>query len=296
MSLFIRKIVFCYIGLIAGLAAWPMSELIASYQADFPSYLVFSILMGAAFGLVMGGFFGTIESITLSIRAKFVSGLVSGMLIGCLGGIIGYLVGQSVLFFMTEVLSYSNKIFHAVAVPIARMVGWGAMGMIIGSIDGIRTRSLNKVKIGLLGGLIGGMSGGGILEYIRVSYPELSLGRLAGFLSLGLFIGLFYSIFEKYFSRGVLKLLNGSGKGKEFLLVQRCIQVGKAKKSDILLETYTGVSDIHAKIQVKGNTVIIKSNSSTHPVVVNEEPIMEHQLKFEDVIQIGNAKFMFFYK
>lgn len=252
--------------------------------------------MGATFGGVMGAFFGSIESITLSIQSKFFSGIISGIIIGAFGGILGYLTGQLVLILLIDTLSYSNKMLNTIAIPISRIIGWGTLGIFIGAIDGLRTRSLNKIKVGLLGGFLGGLIGGGILEYLRVYFPDFSLGRLLGILCLGFFIGLLYSIFENYFSRGVFKLLNGPMKGKEYLLIQKKIRLGAAQKSDIYLENYKGIIENHAGIEVNGNTVVIKSKKSTHPVIVNEEPIMEHQLKFEDVIQVGNAKFLFFYK
>ena len=67
MSTLLRKAVFGLIGLLGGLAAWPLAEGILSMQMFFPSYLVFSSVLGMTLGGVMGAFFGSIESITLSL-------------------------------------------------------------------------------------------------------------------------------------------------------------------------------------------------------------------------------------
>jgi len=133
------------------------------------------------------------------------------------------------------------------------------------------------------------------LEYFKIQLPGIVFARLSGLLILGLLIGLFYSIFEKGFSRGVLKLLNGKLKGKEYLILQKSTKIGKSPQSDIYLEDYADVDDTHAEIHAAKGKIVLKNQQTKASVKVNEDVIEEYPLRFEDVVQIGSAKFLFYY-
>lgn len=296
MSTFTRKLIFCFIGVLAGLAAWPLAEFVLVYQAVFPSFLFFSISVGAVLGAVMGGFFGSVDAITLSVKPRFASGVITGLCVGLIGGAVGFLAGQSALLLMVQKFLYSNSSLQTTIIPISRIVGWAVLGVFIGSIEGVRARSMAKIQVGVLGGLLGGMLGGLTLEYLKLYLSTILLARLAGLLILGLLIGLFYSLFEKRFSRGTLKLLNGKLKGKEYLLVQKSTKIGTSPQSDIFLKDYSGVDGTHAEIRAKRGRLFLKSQPNKKPVKVNEDVIGEHNLRFEDVVQIGSAKFLFYHQ
>jgi len=291
-----RKLVFGIIGLLAGLAAWPAAEFILILQSSFPSYLVFTMILGAIFGAIMGGFFGSVEGITLSIRSRILPGIITGVLVGAVGGAIGFLIGQGVLFLITDMFFHSNKTLQTYGIPISRTIGWGFLGFFIGTVEGIRARSWTKVKVGMTGGIVGGLLGGFVIEYLRMIFPSFPYARLVGLLILGFLIGLFYGIFEKRFSQGVIKLLNGALKGKEYLLVQKTIRIGTSGKADIQLTGYKNVADIHALLKTVKGEVILNTVQTKDRVLINELKTTEQMLKFGDVIQIGAAKFLFFYK
>ncbi len=296
MSTFLRKLVFGFIGILAGLAAWPIAEIILAQQSAFPTFLVFTITLGAAFGAVMGAFLGASEGITLSIKAKIIPGILTGALVGIIGGAIGFLIGQGALFIINETLIHSTKSLQSIGIPISRTIGWAFLGMFVGTVEGFRAKSWAKIRVGILGGLLGGVLGGAALEYLRVTFPNFEFARLIGLLILGMLIGLFYGIFEKSLSHGVLKLLNGKIKGKEYLLVKRNITIGTSEKADIQLPAYKDVADIHANIRIKKDDITISYVDAKNRVLVNELKVDNHQLKFEDVVQVGSAKFLFFYQ
>ncbi|NQU65936.1 MAG: phosphopeptide-binding protein [SAR324 cluster bacterium] len=296
MSTLMRKLVFGIIGLLAGLAAWPAAELILTFQSAFPTYLVFTVTLGVFFGGIMGGFLGSVEGITLSIRSRILPGIITGILVGAVGGAVGFLIGQGALFLVSDMFFHSNKTLHTYGIPIARTIGWGFLGFFIGTVEGVRARSWMKIKVGMLGGIAGGLMGGFVIEYLRILYPHFAYTRLIGLLILGFLIGLFYGLFEKRFSQGMLKLLNGKLKGKEYLLVQKAIRVGTSEKTDIQLTGYRNVADIHALLKSVKGEIVIKNVKPENRVLVNELNITEEKLKFEDVVQIGTAKFLFLYK
>ena len=111
--------------------------------------------------------------------------------------------------------------------PVSRAIGWAVLGVFVGAGEGVRAASLKKIAVGVLGGLVGGLVGGFALEYAALLFPQLAYPRLLGFLILGLAIGVFYGLVERGLSFGVLRLLTGPLKGKEFLLNQRRMNIGQ---------------------------------------------------------------------
>lgn len=293
MSTLMRRIFLCVLGIIAGLASWSIAEVVLLFQSGFPSYLIFTVFLGMIFGLLMGAIFGSGEGIIMSTKSNISSGMLQGALIGIIGGIVGFLAGQAVLFLVGEVFIHSMKRFNTIGFPISRAIGWAFLGVFIGIIEGIRSRSINKIKVGILGGIIGGFLGGLVLEYSRLVIPNILFARLIGLIIFGLFIGLFYGFVEKRLSFGVLRLLNGKFKGKEFLINQKRLKIGSSNKSNIVLSAYSNVSDLHAEVEIKRDEVIIKNRNKKEPVIVNDEKINEHILKIEDVIRIGSAKLLY---
>lgn len=296
MSTLTRRIFLCLIGMLAGLAAWPVAEAALLFQTAFPSYLIFTIFLGLIFGLIMGAFFGSSDGIIMSVRPSIYSGMIQGAVIGIIGGIAGFLIGQGALFLFGNMFIQSMKSFNNFGLPVSRAIGWAFLGLFIGIVDGVRSRSFDKIKVGIIGGVMGGFLGGLALEYLRPVIPGITFPRLVGLLIFGLLIGLCYGLVENRLSFGVLRLLNGKFKGKEFLINQRKMKIGNIEKNDIVLSGYDGISDIHAELRLKGDEVIITSQDSKKPVLVNDDAIKEHQLKLQDVIKIGSAKLIYRFK
>ena len=293
MSTSAKRFIICTLGILGGLAAWPAAEVILIYQASFPSYLVFSIVQGSVLGFFLGIFFGSAEGIISSDRIKAVNGIITGAFIGLIGGAAGMLAGQAVLFLLKTTLFTSFKSFNFIGVHLARALGWATMGMFIGIIEGIRALSGRKISVGIIGGFSGGLLGGLIYEYSSFLFPETFFARLAGLAIMGFLIGLFYSLIEKRLSAGILRLLNGSLKGKEFFINQRRIKIGSSKKNDICLKDYKEVADRHAIIRFKRDDVYIEERNEKNPVFVNDQRVKSRALKYEDVLRIGSAKFFF---
>lgn len=296
MSSFMKKIFLCLIGILAGLAAWPIAETVIYFQSKFPSYLILSVVLGGVFGLIMGMFFSTTEGIILQDKSKIFSGVFMGIIIGIIGGILGFLAAQFFMFFIGDKLSHSARSFDKFILPLSRGIGWAILGIFIAIVEGIRSGSFKKFLVGFIGGLLGGLIGGLCLEYLRFVIPNISISRLAGLLIFGFFIGLFYGFIEKSLSKGILRLLNGTLKGKEYLINQKKIKIGSSKKNDIILSDYENVEDNHAVLNIKKDDVILKNIGKKNPVLINESAVSEQVLKLEDVIKIGNAKFLFKFK
>lgn len=222
--------------------------------------------------------------------------MITGSLVGIAGGVIGFLVGQGVLQLMSDIVIQSNKSLRTVGIPVSRVVSWTVLGLFIGIVEGVRSLSWSKIRVGILGGIVGGLFGSILMEYLRFKFPEFIFARLAGLMVFGMLIGIFYGLFEKRLSQGILRLLNGKLKGKEYLLVQKKIKIGNSSKMDIQLADYKGVNDHHALLTMSKDDATIQAADEKDRVLINEVKIDTHTLKFEDVVQIGSAKFLFYYK
>ena len=300
MSTALRRLVISILGLLAGAAAWPLMELILSYQQLFPSYFFFSIAQGALFGIVMGAFFGSGEGLTSKESGKIVGGTLTGMATGVVGGVVGFIAGQGVLFLVVQHAFTSYHTQQLIAVPLARVVGWAILGIAVGVSEGVRARSLKKSLVGVGGGFLGGVLGGVSIEYLRTRYPELLYTRLIGLAIFGLLIGVCYSLLERRVSLGVLRVLNGRRRGKEYSFAQNRLSIGSEQHNDIVLTGYAHIAPEHARFRVRGKDVYVQKiddpeqNTGVHKIFVNERPVENEQLlKYEDVIQIGSAKLFY---
>lgn len=295
MTIGIRKMLLCAIGLISGLTVWPFAELVLHFQESFSSYLLFTVVLGATFGFVIGGVFGSRDGLFSGIKRHLLLGVIRGGLIGLVGGIIGFLCGQLVLFLGGEYLIHSKVAYNTIALPLSRSAGWGVLGIFIGMIDGLRSRSMIKFRAGIIGGLAGGIIGGAFLEYMRLLLPIGIIARLTGFLIFGLSIGFFYSLVEERLSYGYLKVLNGREKGREFLVSNNTIKIGKSTTNDIILGGYASIAPDHARISIINGNVVLQKVSTKWGVMANDQSVDEHMLKIDDVIQIGRAKLLYGY-
>lgn len=275
------------------------------FQMSFSGYFQFSLSQGIALGLVFGAIFGSFEGIIVSSRNKAFKGMLFGSLAGIAAGAIGVIVGQSFLFRTGDLIFTSFLNIKNIALIAANGIAWVLIGIFVSMIEGLRSRSLRKVIVGLSGGIAGGLIGGMTLQALLYLYPEQNLALLGGLVIFGFSLSYFYSAFENRFSLGAIKLLNGPLKNKEYNLVKNKMSIGSLNTCDIVLTGYRNVAPLHAWITIKKGRVLftpVKNapqnkgltivNGATI-VKVNDEIKEESSLRREDVFSVGNAKFMY---
>jgi hypothetical protein len=293
MTLGMRIILLGLIGLLAGALCWPFTELILFYQASFPTLLLFSVVLGVAVGLFMGGSFGMSEGALTNSWAKVRSGGATGALIGCVGGMLGFIAGQTALLAVGSFFFNTTGQLRNYGIPISRALGWAVFGMVVGVGEGVRSRSGAKALNGIIGGFAGGLAGGLVVEYIRLLSPSSGYARLAGLCVLGLFIGIAYALVERSLAKASLRLLSGRSRGREFLLTQGRTVVGGAQKTDVTLAGYGRVAGEHAEIHRDGRDFTLVQGDGKKPVYVNDEKVERTVLRDGDIIRIGDAQFQF---
>jgi hypothetical protein len=289
MTAFLKKVLLTILGLAGALFAWAALELLLGFGERLGGYLVLSVAQGVIVGGAMGFFFGTSEGILLSEKKRALKGGLTGFLIGMAGGVVAVLLAQSVLYLLGNSDLFSRGVAGRIVTPAGRALGWVFLGMIIGAVDGIRAGSLRRIGIGISGGFVGGLLGGAALELLVLYLADSVAARFAGLLLLGASIGLFYSLFEHARAYGILKVLTGPIRGKEYVISMRKTRLGSSPASGLVLEGYAGVEKNHAELSAgkEGLLLVVKDG----PVLVNDDKVSgKTELKYEDVIQLGSAR------
>jgi hypothetical protein len=294
MTNLMRRLMIVALGLLGALLAWPLVEACVARQAFFPSYLAYSVVAGIAAGASMGAFFGSAEGLLDRSYKKALAGALSGIATGVAGGVLGSFAAQALLFLSGESLLQSAPLRNGALFVIARAAGWAVIGCAIGTSEGIRARSLKKALLGAAGGLGGGFAGGLLFVWFGTAFASFYVGRLLALMVMGGLISFLYSLLEKRFAAGTFKALNGPLKGKEYLMNQRRISIGRTESLDIVLKGYQNVAPLHALIKAEGGgKVTIEKKDGK--VIVNEREIDRARLELDDVIKIGSAKFLYGY-
>jgi Mg-chelatase subunit ChlD len=287
MSHVIRRVLYLSMGFLSGIAVWPAMELLLAHQGSFQWYLSFSVASGALFGGVVGAFIGAVDGMVAGATRRAIEGALFGAGVGALGGGIGFVLGQSLLLMFGAT--------NAIEIALFRTAGWAVMGASVAFAEGTRRRSVRRAAVGLLGGFLGGVLGGIAVETIPLFLPVTYARPIAlGF--YGCAVTGMYGLFERRITVGVLRLLNGRSKGKEFILNQRTTEVGTRKGADVFLSGYRGVESSHAHLQEVNGELIVFPADEEIVVKRNDERVEANGsglLKYGDVLQFGTAKFLF---
>jgi hypothetical protein len=291
MSLAARRILVLSAGVVAGLIAWPLSELLLGVQGSFPSYLLFTVASGGLYGALFGLAFGSVDGIAGGVSARKWLGLVTGLVVGLGAGAVGALAGQAVYLAIGQAVLVSAA-GRQVGLPLARGIGWAIMGVILGAAEGARLRSGKRAGIGALGGLLGGLAGGLVIEYGQLLFPDAAWVRPAGSVLLGLLLATGFAIIERGFLLGALVLVTGPLRGREYPLPPGRTTIGSSIRDTISLVPYDGVASRHALITGNRAGLSLKRGPAGQEVLVNEQTVESAELKYDDVVDVGSARFV----
>lgn len=89
-----------------------------------------------------------------------------------------------------------------------------------------------------------------------------------------------------------IMILSEQHRGKTFELTKDLYTVGRIEERDICIPDPT-ISTYHGSFVKNGNTYILKDNNSTNGSRVNNEPILEQELKNSDIIQLGDVEMLY---
>ena len=195
------------------------------------------------------------------------------VMVGGMGGLLGGAIGQA--FFGWFKLS------------VFQVLGWTFTGFMIGAAPGMydllerlltRERmggAIRKLIHGLIGGFVGGFLGGLVsllLTFIgtlvfRENAATFWTPFAAGFIALGMCIGLLIGTAQVVLKEAWLKIESGRRAGREVLLTKPSITIGRAESCDIGLFGDPTVERKHARIVLQGNRYLVEdADTPTAPI------------------------------
>ena len=281
MSRLMRLYYYAVLGAMGGLIGWQASNKIG---LSFWSNIYLSeILVGGLIGLSIGGLIGLSEGLnSRNILQVLKSGLFSGGL-GLIGGAIG--------------LPLAEGLFQLIGGGlVGRAIGWALFGLLIGGAFAITSGS--EAWKPALGGALGGLLGGGVLESVRSLFPDPIYGKAIGLTLLGAAIGIFIALIVLLLSRAWLEVTSGKMKGSEFILDKFVKKNGPSAfigssplKSDIVLPD-PDIEPQHALLKGEDSHFNLK-DLSLSGTFINGKKIEITNLRKNQVIKVGNTELVY---
>jgi len=281
MSRFSRFYTYGVLGAIGGLFAWQVSNILG---LSFTRSLFLSeLIVGALMGLLVGFFIGLAEGVAgknliFGLRKSVISALL-----GAVGGAIALPLAEGVF------LSIGGQAW-------TRPLGWSIFGLLVGLATGI-TGGAQMWKGGL-GGFIGGLFGGGLLEIVRSLLNDTLVGKGVGLILLGTVVGVFIALIVFILSKVWLEVTSGKLRGMEFILDKFLPENGPTAyigsspmKADIVL-TDPDVSAQHAILKGHGNYFTLK-DISLGGTYVNGKRIEQTRLAQGQRIRMGKTELVY---
>jgi hypothetical protein len=213
-------------------------------------------------------------------------GLVLGFVFAFIGGLVFNVLTH--LIVQAGVESASNPLFW-----LCRALAWAIIGISGGLVFGIVSRSGKKTSYGMLGGVIGAAIGGLLFDPICLLTQGGEASRAIGMSILGASTGIAIGLVESALKDRWLYVSGGPLAGKQFVLYQDLVTIGRSQSNTIYLFKDLGVLEQHATIEHRTGRSVL---TACGPVVVSGQPLqanMQRALNSGDVIQIGRYTFTY---
>ncbi len=278
-------------GLAGAFLAWVLCE--PSFEDDgvqgWAAIWMFPLMV-----ILMSLGFGTVESIVernwnrLPLRGLAACGL--GVVFGFVFDFVANFVYALLLPIVIElgVTSINNPLFW-----LRRSLAWAVFGMAGGLIFGIVSKSGKKICYGMLGGAIGAALGGLLFDPISMLTQGGEASRAIGMSILGASTGIAIGLVESALKDRWLYVSSGPLAGKQFVLYQDLVTIGRNQANTIYLFKDPDILDQHATIEhCAGKSLLTASG----PMVVSGQTLqsgMQRILKSGDVLQIGRYTFTY---
>ena len=225
-----------------------------------------------------------------------------GALVGFLGGLITGLITRHINLLPLQIAG--------------TLFGWTLTGLLIGASIGVfdllaaLMRDQNpwgagrKVIHGLLGGAVGGLLGsilyllfgaafGGVFGKV-VDVDKMWTPAAAGFVALGLCIGLLIGLAQVILREAWLKVEKGFRPGRELIVSKEQVVIGRGEACDIGLFGDNGVERTHARILRKGDRYVLIDADTPGGTYLNGRRIDgPTALRAGDEIGVGKAVIRF---
>jgi len=256
---------------------------------------------GLAAGLFIGVMLGLASGYIQGSRTHVLRGVALGAILGVVGGTLGVTMGNA-LFMALGGDPHGNPLSPQQL--IARSLGWGMFGLLIGLAEGAVGRSVQRSFQGALGGLLGGLAGGvsfnvsaALLGPLAVTLTEGAGGgtipRAVGLVCVGGFIGLFIGLVEGLARTAWLRLSLGRNEGKEWVVDAAQTFIGRSEMAHVPLFGDPNIAPMHALIQRQGQTYMLIDGGSPLGTYLNGQRVQQAPLFHGAQVAIGQNVLQF---
>jgi hypothetical protein len=240
--------------------------------------VVSTFLIGGLAGALIGGALQLVAGQTNPQWRRQLRRVPPGLIAGAVGGAAGGLLGE--------------LLFATIGLP--RALGWTAMGLGIGSAEGLYEASRRKLRNGLIGGGLGGLIGGVLFDFVvsaTASQSGLS-GRAAALVVLGVAIGAMIGLAQVVLKEAWLTVVDGFGAGRQLILSGEKTVLGRGDHLPLPLLGYAGrdLESEHAVITRKPDgRFFLADNGSRLGTLLNGHRLTAAQLLHDgDLIRLGS--------
>lgn len=226
------------------------------------------------------------EGLLARSLARAVQYAKEAAIIGFAWGSLGLLVGD-LIFDLTSELRGNSAFF----MWLFRSIAWAAAGASAGFASGVADELVIKILRGLMGGVVGGAIGGLMFDPIAWVFGGGAISRLVGFVVLGLCVGFLVRLASTLTRRAWLVITEGRGKGREIVIDQPAVTIGKNELVEVLLMGAPDLAGRHARLTCDASGSWLEEQEGT--IEVDGQRGQRLPLKNGSVIGLGSVKLMF---
>lgn len=240
---------------------------------------------------------GTVESLVeRSWHRVLLRGLAAvglGLVLGFIFNLVANIVFGLLLRLLVSMGAKAENLASNPLLWFSRALAWAAFGMAGGLIFGIVSKSGKKASYGMLGGAIGAAIGGLLFDPISLLTRGGEASRAIGLSILGASTGIAIGLVESALKDRWLYVSGGPLAGKQFVLYQDVVTIGKSQSSTIYLFKDPAILEQHATIEHRAGKSLLTAYGL---VVISGQTLqarMQHMLRSGDMLQIGRYTFSY---
>lgn len=272
------------VGCFAALAsAVPLGLTLTVVHGAFPASIMFGLLLGS----FLAAFFMIFEHLWYGKSGGMMTKVLVSSSVGAAGGIGGALLGQALFHTWGTRLVGSASSGLSVPLSAGAALGWGLTGAAVGlAVTLPFSENRRRWFAASMGGLGGGFIGGFIMQSFRPLMGVVSM--TLGLAVLGLIMGFGISWAQQALARLRLQVLEGPGRGSEFILGQNTV-LGSDRQCTVRLAG-AGVASKHARIENRDGKPHLEDLGSSQGVIINDRRMSKNSriLRHGDLIRIGD--------
>ncbi len=179
-------------------------------------------------------------------------------------------------------------------VSASRSFAWALAGAGLGLGMNIVRSTRVQLRNALIGGALGGAFGGVFFDsidlfFVNSQFEDAAVSRLVGLLAVGLGIGLFMALVDRFARTAWLRVRTGPLAGKAFVLYRTPTTIGSSPDAHIYLFKDAEIDAVHAQVHRIGSSHEVEDMGSRHGTKVADREVRRRRLVSGDQIIVGNT-------